>query len=261
MSDTIQFDVDEGVGVIRLNRPDHMNSLNKEMMLALMEASIRCDEDPEIRAAVLTGNGKAFCAGADLKGFIESDDMGSFVKDLTVYFHAAVSRLVRMDAPLVVAVNGTAAGGGFSLSLLGDLSFASRSAMYTMAYTASGLSPDGSSTFFLPRLVGLRRARQLAITNRRLKAEEALDWGLTDELVDGEALFDRALDTAKGLATGATAAFGSAKRMLLDSYSTGLETQMEMEAREITLNATGADVAEGIKAFMEKRKPRFKGKR
>ncbi len=261
MSETIQFEVEHGVGIIRLNRPNHMNSLNKEMMIALMEASIRCDEDPEIRAAVLTGNGKAFCAGADLRGFMESDDIGPFVKQLTVYLHAAVSRLVRMDAPLVVAVNGTAAGGGFSLSLLGDLSFASRSAMYTMAYTASGLSPDGSSTFFLPRLVGLRRARHLAITNRRLKAEEALDWGLTDELVDDDELFDRALSAAKGLATGASAAFGSAKRLLLDSYNTGLETQMEMETREVTLNATGADVAEGIKAFLEKRVPQFKGKR
>ena len=261
MSETIQFEVDQGVGIIRLNRPEHMNSLTKEMMVALMDAAIQCDEDPNVRAALLTGNGKAFCAGADLKGFLEQEALGPFVKELTVYLHAAVSRLVRMDAPLVVAVNGTAAGGGFSLSLLGDVSLASKSAMYTMAYTASGLSPDGSSTFFLPRLVGLRRARHLAITNRRLKAEEALEWGLTDELAEDDELFDKALSIAQGLASGATAAFGSAKRLLIDSYNTGLETQMEMEAREVTMNATGADVAEGIAAFIEKRRPAFKGKR
>lgn len=261
MSDDIQFERDGSVGIIRLNRPEQMNALTREMMIDFMHCAIECDENPDIRAVILTGRGRAFCAGADLNGFIEADDMGKFVKELTVYIHAAVSRLARMDAPVVNAINGMAAGGGFSLSLGSDVTFAAESARFTMAYTASGLSPDASSTFFLPRLVGLRRARQLAITNRRLDAKEALDWGLVDTVVPDATLLDEALALAHQLATGATASFGSAKRLMLESFDHGLEAQMELEAREIAANVRGSDVREGINAFMEKRPPRFTGQR
>ena len=258
----IQLERDGAVAVVRLNRPQAANSLSRQTMLELMDVAVRCDEDPEVRAVLLTGNGPMFCSGADLKGFLERrDDLGTFVKELTVYIHAAVSRFARMEAPLVVAVNGIAAGGGFSLAILGDVVIAADSARFTLAYTASGLSPDASSTFFLPRLVGLRRARHLALTNRRLDAAEALDWGLVDRVVPADALESEALATARELAAGPTAAYGSAKRLLLASFENGLETQMELEAREVTANAKGADVREGIAAFVEKRKPRFTGRR
>tara|TARA_B100000029_G_scaffold451655_1_gene476359 strand:- start:395 stop:1186 length:792 start_codon:yes stop_codon:yes gene_type:complete len=258
----VLFERDGNVGIIRLNRPQAMNALTKEMMISLMHIAIECDEDPDIRAVVLTGAGDAFCAGADLKAFLENPDaLAPLVKELTVYIHAAISRLVRMDAPVVLAVNGMAAGGGFSLTLIGDVTYAAERARFTMAYTASGLSPDASSTFFLPRLVGLRRARHLALTNRRLDAEEARDWGLVDEVVPDAALEGHALATAQTLAAGPTASFGSAKRLMLESLEHGLEAQMELEAREIAANAAGEDVREGIRAFVEKRPAAFRGHR
>ncbi len=258
----VLFERDASVGIVRLNRPQAMNALTKEMMIALMHIAIECDEDPDIRAVILTGAGDAFCAGADLKAFLEQpDSLGPLTKELTVYIHAAISRLARMDAPLILAVNGMAAGGGFSLTLTGDVTYAADSARFTMAYTASGLSPDASSTFFLPRLVGLRRARNLALTNRRLDANEALDWGIVDEVVPAATLMEHALTTARSLASGPTASFGSAKRLMLESFEHGLEAQMELEAREIALNAAGADVQEGIRAFVEKRPPAFRGRR
>lgn len=258
----VQFELTDNVATVRLNRPAAMNALTREMMVRLMELAIRCDEDPDIRAVILTGAGESFCAGADVKAFVENaESLGPLTKELTTYIHAAISRFARMDAPLVVAVNGMAAGGGFSLTLIGDLTLAANTARFTMAYTASGLSPDASSTFFLPRLVGLRRAKQLAITNRRLNAAEALDWGLVDELVEAPNLQAEALKVATMLAEGPTESFGSAKRLMLGSFDHGLEAQMELESREIALNARGADVQEGIRAFVEKRPPVFRGRR
>jgi 2-(1,2-epoxy-1,2-dihydrophenyl)acetyl-CoA isomerase len=258
----VEFEMDGSVAIVRLNRPQAMNAMTGQLMIDLMKAAIRCDEDPSVRAVVLTGAGRAFCVGADVKDFVEAGEtLPSLVKELTVYIHAAVSRFARMDAPLIAAVNGMAAGGGFSLSLCSDLTFASESATFVMAYTASGLSPDASSTFFLPRLVGVRRARQLALTNRRLSAHDAMEWGLVDEVVADDALMETALAAAHRLASGPTASYGSVKRLMLASFDNGLETQMELEAREIADNVSGHDAREGILAFVEKRPPVFTGNR
>jgi 2-(1,2-epoxy-1,2-dihydrophenyl)acetyl-CoA isomerase len=258
--ETLLFDVEEGVAKIVLNRSDAANALDPTLARELMRAAIRCDEEAEIRAVLLTGAGRFFCAGGDLKAMARSREAASAgIKELTVYLHAAISRFARMEAPLVVAVNGVAAGAGMSLAAAGDLVFAAASAKFTMAYTAAGLSPDGSASYFLPRLIGMRRTQELMLTNRRLSAAEAFEWGLVNRVVADAELLTEAGDLARTLAQGPTRAFGMVKTLLHGSFSGTLETQMEIEARGIAAMARGADGREGIRAFVEKRKPAFVG--
>lgn len=257
--EAIEFDVTEGVATITLNRPKAYNALDVALARDLMEAAIRCQE-PDVRAVALTGAGRAFCGGGDLGAFSgATDGMPALIRRITTYLHAAVSRFTRMDAPLVIAVNGVAAGAGMSLALTGDLVVAAESARFTMAYTRAGLAPDGSSTFFLPRLVGLRRAQELMLTNRTLSAAEALEWGMITEVVPDEELIARMCALAADMATGPTRAFGGVKKLLASSAAESLESQMELETRAIAAAAGTADAREGVSAFLEKRAPSFKG--
>lgn len=256
----LRFDVADGVATIVLDRPEAANAIDLALGRELMQVAIRCDADPGVRAVLLTGAGKMFCVGGDLKAFASCGDaLPSVLKELTTYLHAATSRFARMTAPLVVAVNGTAAGAGFSLAVSGDLVVMAESAVLAMAYTAAGLSPDGSSTYFLPRLVGLRRAQELMLTNRRLSSAEALAWGLVNRVVPDAELSRAATDLAVQLAQGATRAFGVVKRLLASSFQESLETQMELEARGIAAMAGSADGREGIEAFLAKRAAKFTG--
>ena len=258
--DTLLYEVKDHVARITLNRPDAANALNMEMGLDLMHAAIRCSEDDSVRAVILTGAGRMFCGGGDLKHFATQEDrLPGHLKELAGYLHLAVSRFARMRAPLIVAVNGSAGGAGFSLCLFGDLVLAAESAKFTMAYTRAGLSPDGSSTYFLPRVVGVRRALELALTNRILTAKEALEWGIVTRVVPDAALQAEAQALAAQLAAGATRALGAAKRLLHHSFSESLETQMELEAQAIAEQARTADAREGIAAFIAKRAANFRG--
>jgi 2-(1,2-epoxy-1,2-dihydrophenyl)acetyl-CoA isomerase len=251
----------DGVATLTLNRPNAANSIDIPLARELMDAAITCDEDPATRAVIVIGAGAMFCAGGDLRSFgAAGADIGARLKELTVYLHAAVSRLTRMSAPVIAAVNGMAAGAGFSLAVAADLVIASESAAFVMAYTNAGLVPDGSSTFFLPRRIGDRRARELMLTNRRLTAAEALDWGLVNQVVAREQLLPTATKLAATLAAGPTSSFGATKALLNASFENGLETQMELEARAIAAASTGPDGQEGIRAFLEKRKPAFTGR-
>ena len=257
----LTFDVEDGVATITFDRPAEANAMNLPLMEDLMHASIRCDEDPGIRAAVITGRGRFFSAGGDLASFGSAgDDLGPLLKEMTAYFHAAVSRFSRMDAPLIAAVNGFAAGAGMSLVAACDLAVAGESAMFVSAYTAASLSPDGSSTYFVPRLVGMRRAMELMLTNRRLSSAEALEWGLINRVVPDDAVLSDATDLATELASGATVAYGVVKELLHSSLSGTLETQMEIEARRISEMTRTEDGREGIAAFLAKRAPEFKGR-
>lgn len=258
--DTLLFDVGDGVARVTFDRPDAANAMNLALMTELMHVAIRCDEDPEIRAVVVTGSGRFFSAGGDLSAFQEAEDMGALLKEMTTYFHAAISRFARMGAPLISAVNGVAAGAGFSFAIASDVAIAAESAMFTSAYTAAALTPDGSSTYFLPRLVGIRRAMELMLTNRRLDASEALEWGLVNQVVADEELLDVAVELAGRLAAGPTVAYGRVKEMLHASMAGTLETQMEMEARAIADMARTHDGAEGVAAFLGKRRPVFEGR-
>lgn len=255
---TLRFELTDGVAKITLNRPDAYNAMNLAMVRELYDAIRRCDDDLAVRAVLLTGAGKAFCAGGDLRSFAaEDEEIGAHLKDVTTALHDAISRMARMDAPVIAAVNGVAAGGGMALACACDLIVASESARFTMAYTRAGLTPDGSSTFFLPRLVGLGRALDLALTNRMLSAAEAEAWGIVSRVVPDADLLPAAERLAAELATGATAALGGAKRLLIAGWNETLETQMAHESRRIARAAEGAEAREGIAAFLEKRAPRF----
>jgi 2-(1,2-epoxy-1,2-dihydrophenyl)acetyl-CoA isomerase len=245
-----------GVATITLNRPDAFNALDLALGRELFEAALAVDEDPAVRCVVLTGAGRAFCAGGDVKAFADNlSRIGVLIKELTTYLHGAISRLARSDKPVLTAVNGVAAGGGFSLALSADLVVAAESARFTMAYSKIGATPDGSSSYFLPRLVGLRRAMELYFTNRVLTAREALDWGLVSRVVpDGE--LRSAVDTlSRELAQGPSKAFGSAKRLLHHSTWESLETQMELEAQSIAAMGHTEDFRAGVTAFANKQPP------
>jgi 2-(1,2-epoxy-1,2-dihydrophenyl)acetyl-CoA isomerase len=257
---SLVFEVKDGVGLIRLNRPDDGNAITMEMANELLDAALRCDEDPEVRAVVLTGSGKMFCVGGDLRSFAaQGERVSLYLKQVTQPFHAAISRFNWMDAPVVGAINGTAAGGGFSLALTTDIAIAGESAKFTMAYTKVGLAPDGSSSYFLARMVGLRRAKEMALLNPVLSARQALEWGLVNQVVADDQVLPAALEIAARLAKGPTLALGEAKRLILAGATESLESQMEKESRSVAAMAGKADGREGIAAFLDKRPPKFTG--
>ena len=256
--ETIVFEKKGSIAVITLNRPKAANGLNSALSSELAQAAKLCDNDTSIKAVILTGNGRFFCAGGDIKEMANAgDNVGEAVKQLADNLHVGISVFSRMDAPLIIAVNGMAAGAGFSLAITGDFVISSDEAKYTMAYTKAGLSPDGSSSYFLPRLVGLRRAQDLMLTNRMLSAEEALDWGLVSRVVPAGQLMNEAMNMAETLAAGSLGSHAAVKSLLLSSFNNSLETQMELEGREISRRAASADGREGITAFTEKRPPKF----
>jgi len=253
------FEIRNNIARITLNRPDAANALNLELSKDLMYAALQCDQDPTIRAVIITGAGRLFCAGGDLKSFAaQGEQLPYHLKEVTTYLHAAMSRFTRMDAPVIAAVNGTAAGAGMSLVCACDLVLAAESARFTMAYTRAGLTPDGSSTYFLPRIVGLRRALELTLTNRLLSAQEAQEWGIVTRVVPDGHLIAETDTLATQLASGATIALGATKRLLQSGWTETLETQMEHETQSIAAMAHTADGREGITAFLEKRSPQFR---
>ncbi len=260
--ENLLFEVRDQVAHLTFNRPAAHNAMDLQTAKELMHAAIRCDEDDDIRAVILTGTGdKAFCAGGDLAGFAGAGDQAPLlIKEMTAYLHAGVSRLARMDAPVIAAVNGVAAGAGFSIACMADLAIAGESARFTMAYTRAGLTPDGSSTYFLTRLIGVRRALELTLTNRVLTAAEALSWGLVNQVVADDGLPAAAEDLARLLAAGPTRAFGGAKQLLYGGTTESLESQMELEARRIAEAVRSPDGREGIAAFLAKRPAKFTGK-
>ena len=259
-SKAVLLEVRENVAYVTLNRPQAGNALDLEMAKELAAASLECESNRSVRAVLLSGAGKSFCAGGDVKVFAAQQQLSRYLREITSYLHLAVSRFARLDAPVIAAVHGSAAGGGLSLAISCDLVLAAESATFLMAYSKIGMAPDGGSTYFLPRLVGLKRAMELTLTNRVLSAAEARDWGIVTEVVAPELLAARAEELARSLAQGPTGAFGSAKRLLHGGWNQTLETQMELESRAIAEAGGAADGQEGIRAFVEKRKAKFAGK-
>ena len=259
---TMEFALADGVATITLNRPDAANALDLRMSQDLLTVASHCDANPRIRAAIFTGRGKMFSAGGDVMSFAAAGEgVNELMRNMTAFLHSAIARFLRMNAPLITAVNGTAAGAGLSMALMGDIILAASSAKFTMAYTKIGVSPDGSSTFALPRLVGMARAKEMLLLNPVYTADEAAAKGLVTAVLPDDQLMARAQAIAAQLASGPTVAYGEAKRLLVDSFSNSLETQMEMETRAIAgLAANTRDAREGFKAFAEKRKPTFEGR-
>jgi len=258
--ETLLYTVEEGVATITFNRPEAANAMSPLCAKEFNQVSLVIEGDASIRAVVITGAGKMFCAGGDLGQFAAAGDQArSLILEMTGDLHLGISRLSRNAAPVIGAINGTAAGAGFSVVMLCDLAISAASAVFTMAYTNAGLSPDGSSTYFMPRKIGDRRTRELMLTNRLLTADEALDWGVVNRVVPDEELMGEAMALARKLATGPTQAFGEVKSLLNSSFDQSLETQMELEARAIAKLIAEPDGQEGLDAFLNKRKPQFKG--
>jgi len=257
LADPVLLDVADGIARLTLNRPDSGNAIDAgfgRSFRAHAEALVGRDD---VRAVLLTGAGATFCVGGDLAYFAATDDTGAALQSLTIDLHAGIEALMSIDAPVIAAVQGAAAGAGLSLIAGADLVVAADDAKLTMAYTAVGLSPDGGATWFLPRLIGTRRTAELALTNRRLSATEAVDWGIVNQVVPADRLTATADALATRIAAGATGAFGTVKRLLAASSTTSLTDQLAAEADGISACAASSHGAEGIAAFLEKRRPTF----
>lgn len=252
--------VADGVAWLTLNRPEAGNAIDLPMARALVDAAIRCQTDAGIRCVVLTGAGRLFCAGGDVGLFASAaDQVSALLSELAGTLHMALARLARMDKPLLVLVNGPAAGAGFSLAISGDVVLATRSAHFTAAYGALGLTPDGGMSWLLPRLVGLRKAQEIILTNRRVRTEEAEAIGLVTRLVPDDELRAEGATMAAALAGSAVEALGAARALLQESFSATYETQLEREARAISAAGARAECREGLAAYFAKRTPDFEG--
>ena len=243
---------------IALNRPDAYNALDLEMMKQIREALAAAAVDDSIHRLVLTGKGKAFCAGGDLKWIShQADHAGAVLYQLAPQFHLSIVEIRRMGKPVVAAINGIAAGGGFSLALACDFRVMSQSAILRQAYTSSGLSMDGGGSFALPRLVGLARAMEILAFDKPITSTKALEWGLVTMVVADDQVLEIAGAMLERLAQTSLHSFAWSKKLMLDSFNNTLEIQLELERQGISDCAAHPDGQEGIRAFVEKRKPDF----
>jgi 2-(1,2-epoxy-1,2-dihydrophenyl)acetyl-CoA isomerase len=260
MTEPILTERHENILQVTLNRPEAFNALNLEMVEGLGKAMASAAVDDSIKGVMLTGNGKAFCSGGDLKWISQqSEEAGSVLYRLAPMFHIAISEIRRMGKPVVAAINGIAAGGGFSLALACDFRLMAESAGMRQAYTSSGLSMDGGGSFALPRIVGLARAMEIMAFDQPISSARALEWGLVTKVVPDEEVEKEALALLQGLAQTSLHSFAWSKKLMTESFTHTLETQLELERQGISDCATHPDGQEGIRAFVEKRKPNFTG--
>jgi 2-(1,2-epoxy-1,2-dihydrophenyl)acetyl-CoA isomerase len=249
------------VSTIRMNRPDRMNAYNEAMGAALLSEVSAAAADPSVRCMILTGTGKAFSAGGDVEAFaaFEKEGPEKFM-GMAVGLHALITTLRRAPKPVVAAVNGVAAGAGFSMALACDVAVAASSARFTLGYQNIGLSPDGGMTFFLTRALGTQRAMEMTLFSRVLTASRAAEWGLVQEIFP-DAEFTAGVEAlADRLASGPTLAYARAKELYNRAQSQPLETQLEEERQNISRCAGSRDFHEGVHAFLEKRPARFEGR-
>ena len=250
-----------GVLTIVLNRPEVLNSFTKAMSLELQAALQHAAESATVRAVLITGAGRGFCAGQDLaealpQGDGPMPDIGEFVK---VSYNPIIRAIRTLEKPVVCAVNGIAAGAGANLAFACDITIAAEEASFVESFAKLGLIPDTSGTFFVPRLVGVQRATGMFFLAEKLSATRAKEWGLIWDVVPHNVLHETALALATQLAAGATRGFGLTKRALNESFANNLDAQLEVEAACMSEAGRTADYEEGVRAFLEKRKPVYKG--
>lgn len=251
----------EGVATVTLNRPDVLNSFTRPMARELCDALSRAGGDDTIRAVVLTGSGRGFCAGQDLAEAAprgrELPDLGDIVRDS---YNPVIRAIRKLEKPVICAVNGVAAGAGANLAFACDIVFASSTATFVQSFAKIGVIPDSGGTFILPRLVGLHRATVMTMLAEKMSAEQARDWGLVYMVVEPNALLETATGTARQLATQPTRALGLIKRGFNKSLGIDLDAQLDFEEELQREAGRTADYAEGVHAFLEKRKPVFTGR-
>ena len=257
---TVLLDFGGGIATLRLNRPDKGNAIDERMAADLAEAATQIAERPDVRAVLIAGNGPNFTVGGDLGLFAGTarEQLPNRLRRMIDDYHLAIERLTGIDAPVVAAVRGGAGGGGLGLLYAADIVVAADDARFALGYGALGLTADGGNTWFLPRMVGMRRAQELFLLNRRLSAQEAFEFGLVSRLAPSDAVETEAADLAITLAAGPTRAFGAVRRMLRQSFETGLSDQLDAEKDLIVAASRSDDAQEGITAFVAKRRPRFR---
>lgn len=248
------------VGYLTLNRPDAGNAIDPGLARALFDAVVAVEDDAQVRCVVVRGAGRMFCAGGDVKHLRAAGGSLPDLLDETLrYLHPAIAKLAAIGKPVVTAIPGPTAGAGVGLAAVGDIALAEPGAHFTLAYSRIGLSPDGGATWLLPRLIGLRRTQELALTNRRVAADEAAAIGLITRVVAEGTLESEVSVLAEELAASATGALGRAKRLLLANTGADLVAQLDAECGQIVEQGRSFEVQEGLAAFAERRKPDFRG--
>ena len=257
----VKVEMEDGVAVVMLNHPEVMNAISVDMLEGLIAAlDFIEDRSNGVRCVVLTGAGKGFCAGANLQGRnTQTSKSGGAGSVLESHYHPILRRMRRLHCPILTAINGAAAGAGMSLSLMGDLKLAGKSAYFLQAFRRIGLVPDAGSTWMLPRLVGTARAMELSLLGEKLPAEKALEWGLINRVYDDAELMNEAKKMAKELANGPTKALALIRGLYWDSPENTFEEQLDLEFRTQRIAGASADFKEGVTAFLEKRPAKFKG--
>lgn len=257
--DSIALRIENNVAFINLNRPDVFNSFNREMALLLQKTLDDCNTNPEVRAIVLSGNGKAFCAGQDLKEVTDPELNPGFRKILEEHYNPIIQRIRSIEKPVVAAVNGVAAGAGANIALACDIVVASENAAFIQAFSKIGLVPDSAGTFFLPRLIGFQKASALMMLGDKVNAVEALNMGMIYKIFPAGLFEEEIKNLAENLAQMPTKAIGLTKRLLNQSMNNSLEEQLQIESNLQIEASSSNDYKEGVTAFVEKRKPVFKG--
>lgn len=249
----------DGLATLVLDRPAAHNTIDSATAKSLAQAAGDLSHTDGLRAVLLRAEGPHFCPGGDLRSFDGRADVGRHLRDVAADLHLGIVRLAGLPVPVVSAVQGNAFGGGLSLALAADIVIVADDARFGTAYTAAGLSPDGGATWVLPRLVGLRRALELALTNRALTAQEAHAWGMVTTVVATADLAAASQRLASRLAEGPSQALGATKRLIWDGYSAPLAAQLELESLTMARIAQSPDARAGIAAFLAKAKPAFTG--
>ena len=262
--ESIEFEINEGIALLKLNRPKVLNSLNAQLMDEMRSALAEVSENDAARVLVLTGNGRGFCAGADLGGGGMKPDVSvgeAVAKSMEERFNPLVRDLFHLNKPLLAAVNGTTAGGGVGLALSADITIAARSATFKLTFVPRlGIIPDCGASFFLQRVIGRARALGMSILGESLTAERAAEWGLIWSCVDDDKLMDEAMAIAARLAAGPTLAFPQLRRALAAAEHNTLDEQLDLERDTQRILCDSKDFMEGTMAFLQKRKPEFKGR-
>lgn len=259
MATTVLFEKQGHVGVIRINRPEVANAINAATGRALYETFKQVETDGDIRAVVLTGAGRAFCAGQDLRdeeAMASAAHLGNTVRER---YNILIAKMQALPMPVIAAVNGAAAGAGFGLALACDLRIASADAKFTMAFSKIGLAPDSGTSYFLPRLVGVAKALELAWTADVLTAQQALELGVVNQVVPGDQLLEQTLAFAERLGSGPTLAYALTKQAMYANVTANLADALEREAQLQETVGGSHDFIEGVQAFLEKRPPRYTG--